>query len=153
MGHVLFHDFCWVLPLQNQPFLECGIETEMGFMGEPDEVGRAVVGVVAVQMMTLVLTSEPVHTAGSNTRDSHKEMAMRAAHPTAHAWVIRMIVRLAAEVLRQVGGVRVQSSGREGVEKPFLRAVQFPVSRTRYHLFAKPQFGAVREIDDLQWQK
>ena len=48
MGHVLFHDFCGIMVLQNHPFLECGIETEVFGVREPDEVGRAVVGVVAV---------------------------------------------------------------------------------------------------------
>ncbi len=148
MGHVLFHDFCWVLPLQNQPFLECCIETPVVGVREPDEVRGSVIGVVAVQMMTLM-----VEATWTDPSDSHKEMAIRIADEAAHAWVIRMIVRLAAEVLRQVGFVRVQSSGREGVEQPFLRAVQFPVSRTRYHPFAKPQFSAIGEIDDLQRQK
>ena len=122
VGHVGEHEVVGGASVagEDKALTESSIEAAMGFRGEPDEVGRAIIGVVAVQMMTLVLTSEPVHTAGSNPRDSHKKMAMRAAHPTAHAWVIRMIVRLAAEVLRQVGFVRVQSSGREGVEPPFL---------------------------------
>lgn len=148
MGHVLFHDFCGIMPLQYQPFLQSCIETEMFGVREPDEVGRAVVGVVAVQMMALM-----VEATGTDPSESDKKMTIRIADEAAHAWVIRMIVRLASEVLRQVGFVWVQSSSREGVEQPFLRAVQFPVSRTRYHPFAKPQFGAIWEIDDLQWQK
>lgn len=148
MGHVLFHDFCGIMPLQNQPFLECGIETPVVGVREPDEVRGSVISVVAVQMMTLM-----VEATGTDPSESDKKMTIRIADEAAHAWVIRMIVRLATEILRHVGLVRVQSSSREGVEQPFLRAVQFPVSRTRYHPFAKPQFGAIWEIDDLQWQK
>ena len=87
----------------------------MDFMGEPDEVGRAIVGVVAVQMMTLM-----VEATRTDPSDSHKDMTMRITNPTAHAWVIRMNVRLATEILRHVGLVRVQSSGRKRVEQPGL---------------------------------
>ena len=116
-------------------------------MREPDEVRGSVIGVVAVQMMTLM-----VEATGTDPSDSDKKMTIRVADEAAHAWVIRMIVRLASEVLRQVGFVWIQTSGREGVEQPFLRAVQFPVARTRYHPFAKPQFSAIGEIDDLRRQ-
>ena len=115
MGHVLLHDFCWVLPLQYQPFLEGGIETQVVCVREPDEVGRAVVGVVAVQMMTLM-----VEATRTDPSDSDKDMTMGITNPTAHAWVIRMNVRLATEILRHVGLVRVQTSGRKRVEQPGL---------------------------------
>ena len=115
MGHVLFHDFCRIMMLQNQPFLECGIETQVVCVREPDEVRGSVIGVVSVQMMTLM-----VEATGTDPSDSHKDMTRGITNPTAHAWVIRMNVRLATEILRHVGLVRVQTSGREGVEQPGL---------------------------------
>ena len=77
---------------------------------------------------------------------------MGITNPTAHAWVIRMNVRFATEILRHVGLVRIQTSGRKRVEQPFLRAVQLSVTRTRYDSFAKAKFGAVWEIDFLRRQ-
>ena len=115
MGHVLFHDFCGIMALQNQPFLQGCIEAEMGFMGEPDEVGRAIVGVVAVQMMTLM-----VEATRTDPSDSDKDMTIRIADEAAHPRIVGMNVRLATEILRHVGLVRVQSSGRKRVEQPGL---------------------------------
>ena len=87
----------------------------MGFMGEPDEVGGSIVGVVAVQMMTLM-----VEATRTDPSDSDKKMTIRIADEAAHAWVIRMNVRLATEILRHVGLVWVQTSGRKRVEQPGL---------------------------------
>ena len=115
MRHLILHVLTRILPLQNQPFLQGSIEAAMGFRGEPDEVGGSIVGVVAVQMMTLM-----VEATGSNPCESNEEMTIRIADEAAHAWVIRMNVRLAKEILRHVGLVWVQSSGREGVEQPGL---------------------------------
>ena len=84
-------------------------------MGEPDEVGGSIVGVVAVQMMTLM-----VEATRTDPSDSDKKMTIRIADEAAHAWVIRMNVRLATEILRHVGLVWVQSSGRKRVEQPGL---------------------------------
>ena len=84
-------------------------------MGEPDKVRGSVVGIVAVQMMTLMVAA-----TGSNPCESNEEMTIRIADEAAHAWVIRMNVRLATEILRHVGLVRVQSSGRKRVEQPGL---------------------------------
>lgn len=111
MGHVFFHDFCWVMPLQNQPFLEGGIETPVVGVREPDEVGRAVVGVVAVQMMTLVLTSELVHATRTDPSDSHKDVAVRCSDEVAHPRVVGMDVWFGMEVLGLVVMNFVESSG------------------------------------------
>ena len=115
MGHLVFHAGIGVLAFENEALTESSIEAAMGFRGEPDEVGGSIVGVVAVQMMTLM-----VEATRTDPSDSDKKMTIRIADEAAHAWVIRMNVRLAKEILRHVGLVRVQSSGREGVEQPGL---------------------------------
>lgn len=84
-------------------------------MGEPDEVGRAIVGVVAVQMMTLM-----VEATRTDPSDSDKDMTIRIADEAAHPRIVGMDVGLATEILRHVGLVRVQTSGRERVEQPGL---------------------------------
>ena len=109
--HILFHDFCWGMTLQNQPFLECGIETPVVGVREPDEVGRAVVGVVAVQMVTLVLTSELVHTARSNPGFGDEDVAVRRSDEVAHPRVVGMDVWFGMEVLGLVVMNFVESSG------------------------------------------
>lgn len=108
---ILLHDFCGIMPLQNQPFPEGGIETEMGFMGEPDEVGGSVIGVVAVQMMTLM-----VEATGTNPRDSDEKMTIRIADEAAHPRIVGMDVGFGFEVLNVVAFDLVQPSGREGEE-------------------------------------
>lgn len=100
---------------EDKALTESSIETAMGFRGEPDEVGGSIVSVVTVKVMTLMVAA-----TGTDPSDSHKDMTMRITNPTAHAWVIRMNVRLATEILRHVGLVRVQSSGRKRVEQPGL---------------------------------
>ena len=115
MGHFILHAGIGVLMFEDEAMTESSIEAEMGFMGEPDEVGRAIVGVVTVKVMTLM-----VEATRTDPSDSHKDMTMGITNPTAHAWVIRMNVRLATEILRHVGLVRVQTSGRKRVEQPGL---------------------------------
>ena len=106
MGHVRLHDFCWGMTLQNQPFLECGIETEMFGVREPDEVGRAVIGVVAVQMMTLM-----VEATGTDPSGSDKKMTIRIADEAAHPRIVGMDVGFGFEVLDVVAFDLVQPSG------------------------------------------
>ena len=106
MGHVRLHDFCGIMALQNQPFLECGIETEMFGVREPDEVGRAVIGVVAVQMMTLM-----VEATGTDPSDSDKKMTIRIADEAAHPRIVGMDVGFGFEVLDVVAFDLVQPSG------------------------------------------
>ena len=115
MRHLVFHAGIGVLTFEDEAMTESSIEAEMGFMGEPDEVGRAIVGVVTVKVMTLM-----VEATRTDPSDSDKKMTIRIADEAAHAWVIRMNVRLATEILRHVGLVRVQSSGRKRVEQPGL---------------------------------
>ena len=148
MGHVLFHDFCGVMALQNQPFLECGIETPVFGVREPDEVGRAVVGVVAVQMMTLM-----VEATGTDPSDSDEKMTIRIADEAAHPRIVGMDVGFGFEVLDVVAFDLVQPSGRKGEEDTHRGTIEFRVPLSWYCAYTKPQFGAIREIDDLQWQK
>ena len=115
MGHVLFHDFCGIMVLQNHPFLECGIETEVFGVREPDEVRGSVIGVVAVQMMTLM-----VEATGTDPSDSDKKMTIRSTSEVSHPRIVGMDVGFATEILRHVGLVRGQSSGRKRVEQPGL---------------------------------
>lgn len=111
MGHLIFHALTRILALQNQPFLEGGIETEMFGVREPDEVGRAVVGVVAVQMVALM-----VEATGTNPSDSDKKMTIRIADEAAHPRIVGMDVGFGFEVLDVVAFDLVQPSGREGEE-------------------------------------
>jgi hypothetical protein len=122
VGHLVLHDLICGAKVagEDKALTESSIETEMGFMREPNKVTSTAVGIVAVQMVTLVLTSEPVHTTRTDPSDSHKDMTMGITNPTAHAWVIRMNVRFATEILRHVGLVRIQTSGRKRVEQPGL---------------------------------
>ena len=147
MGHVLLHDFCWVLPLQYQPFLEGGIETQVVCVREPDEVGRAVVGVVAVQMMTLM-----VEATGTDPSDSDKKMTIRIADEAAHPRIVGMDVGFGFEVLDVVAFDLVQSSGREGEEDTHRGTIEFRVPLSWYCAYTKAEFCAVREIDFLRRQ-
>ena len=115
MGHLILHSSVGVLAFEDEAMTESSIEAAMGFRGEPDEVGRAIVGVVAVKVMTLM-----VEATRTNPSDSDKKMTIRIADEAAHPRIVGMDVRLATEILRHVGLVRVQSSGRKRVEQPGL---------------------------------
>ena len=75
---------------------------------------------------------------------------MGITNPTAHAWVIRMNVRLAAEILRHVGLVRVQSSGRKRVEDTHCGTIEFRVPLSWNGASTEAEFGAIREEDFLR---
>ncbi len=145
MGHVLFHDFCGIMVLQNHPFLECGIETEVFGVREPDEVRGSVIGVVAVQMMTLM-----VEATGTDPSDSDKKMTIRIADEAAHPRIVGMDVGFGFEVLDVVAFDLVQPSGREGEEDTHRGTIEFRVPLSWYCAYTKAEFCAVREIDFLR---
>ena len=111
MRHLILHAGIGILPLQYQPFLECCIESPVFGVREPDEVGRAIVGVVAVQMMTLM-----VEATGTDPSDSDEKMTIRIADEVAHPRIVGMDVGFGFEVLDVVAFDLVQPSGREGEE-------------------------------------
>ena len=115
MRHLVFHAGIGVLTFEDEAMTESSIEAEMGFMGEPDEVGGSIVGVVTVKVMTLM-----VEATGTDPSESYEEMAIRITDEITHSGIVGMDVRLATEILRHVGLVRVQSSGRKRVEQPGL---------------------------------
>jgi hypothetical protein len=147
MGHFIFHALTRVLALQYQPFLEGGIETPVVGVREPDEVGRAVVGVVAVQMMTLM-----VEATGTDPSDSDKKMTIRIADEAAHPRIVGMDVGFGFEVLDVVAFDLVQPSGREGEEDTHRGTIEFRVPLSWYCAYTKAEFGAVWEIDFLRGQ-
>ena len=117
----------------------------MGFMGEPDEVGRAIVGVVAVQMMTLM-----VEATGTDPSDSDKKMTIRIADEAAHPRIVGMDVGFGFEVLDVVAFDLVQPSGREGEEDTHCGTIEFRVPLSWYCASTEAEFGAIREEDFLR---
>ena len=85
---------------------ESSIEAAMGFMGEPDEVGGSIVGVVAVQMMTLM-----VEATWPNPRFGDEDVAVRSSDEVAHPRIVGMDVGFGMEVLGLVVMNFVESSG------------------------------------------
>ena len=112
MGHFVLHAGIGVLTFEDEAMTESSIEAAMGFMGEPDEVGRAIVGVVAVQMMTLM-----VEATRTNPSDSNKKMTIRIADEAAHPRIVGMDVGFGFEVLDVVAFDLVQPSGEEREKK------------------------------------
>jgi hypothetical protein len=112
---------------------------------EPDEVGRAVVGVVAVQMMTLM-----VEATWTDPSDSDKKMTIRIADEAAHPRIVGMDVGFGFEVLDVVAFDLVQPSGREGEEATHRGTIEFRVPLSWYCAYTKAEFCAVREIDFLR---
>ena len=147
VGHFILHSCIGVLAFEDEALTESSIETEMGFMGEPDEVGRAVVGVVAVQMMTLM-----VEATGTDPSDSDKKMTIRIADEAAHPRIVGMDVGFGFEVLDVVAFDLVQPSGREGEEDAHTGAIEFRTSLSWYCAYTKAEFSAVWEIDFLRWR-
>ena len=90
---------------------ESGIETPVVGVREPDEVGGSIVGVVAVQMMTLMVAA-----TGSNPCESNEEMTIRSTSEVSHPWIVGMHVGFSLEVLGAIVLHLIQSSGREGEE-------------------------------------
>ena len=80
-------------------------------MGEPDEVGGSIVGVVTVKVMTLM-----VEATRTDPSDSDKKMTIRIADEAAHPRIVGMDVGFGFEVLDVVAFDLVQPSGREGEE-------------------------------------
>ena len=70
---------------------------------------------VTVKVMTLM-----VEATGTDPSDSDKKMTIRIADEAAHPRIVGMDVGFATEILRHVGLVRVQTSGRKRVEQPGL---------------------------------
>ena len=145
MGHLIFHASVGVLAFQSQPFLQSSIEAEMGFMGEPDEVGRTIVGVVAVQMMTLM-----VEATGTDPSESNEEMTIRSTSEVSHPRIVGMHVGFSLEVLGVIVLHLIQSSGREGEEDAHTGAIEFRTSLSWNSASTEAEFCAVREIDFLR---
>ena len=106
VGHVVLHAGIGVLTFEDEALTESSIEAAMGFMGEPDKVRGSVVGIVAVQMMTLM-----VEATGTDPSDSDKQMTIRIADEAAHARIVGMDVGFGFEVLDVVAFDLVQPSG------------------------------------------
>ena len=145
VGHIPLHSCIGVLMFEDEAMTESSIETEMGFMGEPDEVGRAIVGVVAVKVMTLM-----VEATGTDPSDSDKKMTIRIADEAAHPRIVGMDVGFGFEVLDVVAFDLVQPSGREGEEDTHCGTIEFRVPLSWYCAYTKAEFCAVWEIDFLR---
>ena len=145
MGHLIFHASVGVLAFENEALTESSIEAAMGFRGEPDEVGRAIVGVVAVQMMTLM-----VEATGSNPCESNEEMTIRSTSEVSHPRIVGMHVGFSLEVLGVIVLHLIQSSGREGEEDAHTGAIEFRTSLSWNSASTEAEFCAVREIDFLR---
>lgn len=114
-------------------------------MGEPDEVGRAIVGVVAVQMMTLM-----VEATRTDPSDSDKEMTIRSTSEVSHPRIVGMHVGFSLEVLGAIVLHLIQSSGREGEEDAHTGAIEFRTSLSWNGASTEAKFGAIREEDFLR---
>ena len=101
-------------------------------------------------MVTLVLTSEPVHTTRTDPSDSDKDMTIRIADEAAHPRIVGMDVGFGFEVLDVVAFDLVQPSGREGEEDTHRGTIEFRVPLSWYCAYTKAEFCAVREIDFLR---
>ena len=106
VGHVRLHDFCWVLAFEDEALTESSIETEMGFMGKPNEVRNSIVGDVAIQMMTLMVAA-----TGTDPSFGDENVAVRSSDEVAHPRVVGMDVGFGMEVLGLVVMNFVESSG------------------------------------------
>ena len=148
VGHFILHSSIGVLAFEDEALTESSIETEMGFMGEPDEVGGSIVGVVTVKVMTLMVAA-----TGSNPCESNEEMTIRIADEAAHPRIVGMDVGFGFEVLDVIAFDLVQSSGREGEEDTHRGTIEFRVPLSWYCAYTKAEFCAVREIDFLRGQK
>lgn len=57
MRQLPLHPGIGVLAFKGKALAQGSIEAEMGFMGEPDEVGSSIVGVVTVKMVALIVAA------------------------------------------------------------------------------------------------
>ena len=85
---------------------ESGIETPVVGVREPDEVRGSVIGVVAVQMMTLMVAA-----TGANPCESNEEMTIRSTSEVSHPRIVGMHVGFSLEVLGAIVLHLIQSSG------------------------------------------
>ena len=145
MRHLILHSSVGVLAFEDEAMTESSIEAELGFMGEPDEVGGSIVGVVAVQMMTLM-----VEATRTDPSDSDKKMTIRIADEAAHPRIVGMDVGFGFEVLDVVAFDLVQPSGREGEEDTHCGTIEFRVPLSWCCAYTKAEFCAVREEDFLR---
>ena len=145
VGHLVFHSSVGVLAFEDEAMTESSIEAEMGFMGEPDEVGGSIVGVVAVQMMTLMVAA-----TGSNPCESNEEMTIRRTFEITHPRIVGMHVGFSLEVLGAIVLHLIQSSGREGEEDAHTGAIEFRTSLSWNGASTEAEFGAIREEDFLR---
>ena len=147
VGHLVLHDLiCGAkVAFEDEAMTESSIEAAMGFMGEPDEVGGSIVGVVAVQMMTLMVAA-----TGSNPCESNEEMTIRSTSEVSHPRIVGMHVGFSLEVLGAIVLHLIQSSGREGEEDAHTGAIEFRTSLFWNGANTEAEFGAIREIDFLR---
>lgn len=147
VGHLVLHDLiCGAkVAFEDEAMTESCIEVAMGFMGEPDEVGRAIVGVVAVQMMTLM-----VEATRTDPSDSDKKMTIRSTSEVSHPRIVGMHVGFSLEVFGAIVLHLIQSSGREGEEDAHTGAIEFRTSLSRNGASTEAEFGAIREEDFLR---
>ena len=145
MGHFVLHAGIGVLTFEDEAMTESCIEAEMGFMGEPDEVGGSIVGVVTVKVMTLMVAA-----TGSNPCESNEEMAIRSTSEVSHPRIVGMHVGFSLEVLGAIVLHLIQSSGREGEEDAHTGAIEFRTSLSWNGASTEAEFGAIREEDFLR---
>lgn len=145
MGHLPLHSGIGVLTFEDEAMTESSIEAAMGFRGEPDEVGRAIVGVVTVKVMTLMVAA-----TGSNPCESNEEMTIRSTFEITHPRIVGMDVGFSLEVLGAIVLHLIQSSGREGEEYAHTGAIEFRTSSSWNSASTEAEFGAIREEDFLR---
>lgn len=117
----------------------------MGFMGEPDEVGGSIVGVVTVKVMTLMVAA-----TGSNPCESNEEMTIRSTSKVSHPRIVGMHVGFSLEVLGAIVLHLIKSSGREGEEDAHTGAIEFRTSLSWNGASTEAEFGAAWEEDFLR---
>ena len=144
MGHFVLHAGIGVLTFEDEAMTESSIEAAMGFMGEPDEVGGSIVGVVTVKVMTLMVAA-----TGSNPCESNEEMTIRSTSEVSHPRIVGMHVGFSLEVLGAIVLHLIQSSGREREEDAHTGAIQFRTSSCWNGSSTEAEFGAIREEDFL----
>ena len=145
VGHVVLHSSVGVLTFEDEAMTESSIEAAMGFMGEPDEVGGSIVGVVTVKVMTLMVAA-----TGSNPCESNEEMTIRSTSEVSHPRIVGMHVGFSLEVFGAIVLHLIQSSGREGEEDAHTGAIEFRTSLSWNGASTEAEFCAVWEIDFLR---
>jgi len=106
VGHLPLHPIVGVLTFEDEALTEGCIKAEMGFMREPDEVGGSIVGVVTVEMVTLMVAA-----TGPDPCESDEEMTVRSTSEITHPRIVGMHVGFSLEVLGAIVLHLIQSSG------------------------------------------